>query len=73
MFALNILYYTCDYCVFIMSPDYAFTRTSLQNRNCRFNNMLRHKTFQLIVSEAFQFYQLSEKTLSLEFEILKNV
>jgi hypothetical protein len=56
MFALNILYYTYVYCVFIMSPDYAFTRISLQNRNCRFNNTLRHKTFQLIVSEAFKFY-----------------
>jgi hypothetical protein len=67
MFALNILYHTCVDCVFIMSPDHAFTRISLQNRNCRFNNTLRHKTFQLIVSEAFQFYQLSEKNLSLEF------
>jgi len=66
-FALKVLYYTCVDCVFIMSPDHAFTRISLQNRNCRFNNTLRHKTFQLIVSEAFQFYQLSEKTLSLEF------
>jgi hypothetical protein len=63
-FALNILYYTCVYCVFAMNPDHAFTRISLQNRNCRFNNTLCHKTFQLIVSKAFQLYQLSEKTLS---------
>ena len=66
MFALNILYYNYVYCVFIMSPDHAFIRISLQNRNCRFNN-----TFKEVLIRKHNKHKCNIKYLEQTFQQLK--